>query len=267
LEISLSQVVAKLLLVMTVTGLIVSAVFFIGWLYKSENFPIRKVELINKLENQESIELQKVSEKALHGGFFNLDVELFRTELLAELAWVKSVTVRKIWPDKLLVSIDEHEPVVRWLSITKRTPSGRQHQQEKYFDLLSREGIIFSPHFTDEQQLEFSKMALLTGPYNNAKKILKVCYQINKMVRQLDVTIAKCGMNERRAWSVVLGNGIELKLGKDKIMQQLERFTRIFSGQLKHYVGSIDYADLRYSNGFSIKWNPVNTSQIKEHVN
>ncbi|RKZ97667.1 MAG: hypothetical protein DRQ43_02650 [Gammaproteobacteria bacterium] len=52
-------------------------------------------------------------------------------------------------------------------------------------------------------------------------------------------------------------NEMNIKLGKEKIMHQLERFIEVFSGQLKHYLDSVQSADLRYSNGFSIKWKSV----------
>ena len=251
-----------MLLFITLIALLVSAWIFTSWLYKPGNFPIRKVELINKLENQKSQELQQVAAKALNGGFFSLNVKAFRAEILSKLPWLKTVSVRKVWPNKLLVSITEHKPVVRWLS-TDKDKKSQLKKESRNVELLSSKGFVFEPDLTKEQQKKFNKMALLTGPKSSSEKVLQMCYQINNSLKQMQTSIRQCGMNERRTWLLVLDNGIDLKLGKDNIMQQTERFIRVFSGQLNNYIGSVDYADLRYSNGFSVKWKSDNAVQSK----
>jgi cell division protein FtsQ len=137
----------------------------------------------------------------------------------------------------------------------------------KGYQLLSQEGIIFRPDLTDRQKFEFNKMALLSGPKIKAKKILEKCVGIGKDLEKLALEITHCGMDKRRTWKLsLIGNDdvnsntrIDIKLGKENVLQQLERFIQVFSGKLKKYLSSIEYADLRYSNGFSIKWNANDT--------
>jgi len=188
----------------------------------------------------------------LKGGFFSLNIDQLRADLLARLPWVTSVSIRKVWPDKLLIKIVEHKPVARWLSVGK---SDRKIGTQ----LLSEQGVAFTPQLTDKQKLKFSHMVLLTGTITNVKKILTNCVQINNQLKKLDIHIKQCGMNERRSWGIklALDNEVDIKLGKEKIMLQLERFSEVFSGQLKKYLSSIESADLRYANGFSIKWKAV----------
>lgn len=255
---------AKLLLVLTVITFILSLVISVNWLNKPGNFPFKKVELINQLENQESNELQLIAAKALNGGFFSLNVDEFRAELLDKLPWIKSVSVRKIWPDKLAVEITEYKPVVRWKLVDNTV-----QKKTNDYQLLSQNGIAFKPKLTEKQKLKFNRMALFSGPELSEKKVLDKCFEINKNLKTLDLGIEHCGMNKRRTWRLVLlplattngANSIDIKLGKDNIIQKLERFIQIFSGKLKQYLNSVEYVDLRYSNGFSIKWNTSNTLQ------
>ena len=274
----------RLFLMLILIALLTSSVMFVKWLNRSGNFAFKKVELVNYLDNQESKELQQIAAKALNGGFFNLDVDAFRAELLAELPWVKSVSVRKVWPDKLLVEIAEYKPLVRWQSVDsffsaegslRKHAEGSLQQYAKNYQLLSRNGVIFEPQLSAAQKVKFNKMALLYGPKMNAEKVLKKCFEINETLKPLALGIKQCGMNKRRTWSLSLsasdfttpgfnnrdGMDLKIKLGKENIMQQLERFIQIFSGKLKPYLSSVEYADLRYANGFSIKWIVDNTSQ------
>lgn len=254
------SIVSRLFIVLIVISLLVSSVMFVGWLNKPGNFPFKKVELVNRLENQESSELQIIAANALNGGFFSLDVDQFRADLLSQLPWVKSVSVRKVWPNKLLVEIAEYKPVVRWISA-----EGILINEIDHYQLLSQEGIIFEPKLTEVQKRKFNSMALLSGPKVSAKNVLKKCVEISKDLSKLDLSIKHCGMNKRRTWKLSLMQNsdvnIDIKLGKENVLQQLERFIQVFSGKLKRYLKSVEYADLRYSNGFSIKWNVRHTLQ------
>ncbi|MCP3848654.1 MAG: FtsQ-type POTRA domain-containing protein [Gammaproteobacteria bacterium] len=251
---------SRLFLMVVISSLLISTVLLFNWLNEPENFPFKKVELVNRLENQESRELQKIAAKALNGGFFSLDVDAFRADLLSQLPWVKSVSVRKVWPNKLLVSITEHKPVVRWKTESAVSKTAKGYQ------LLSQEGLIIEPELTEQQKLKFNRMALLSGPETSAENVLRRCVEFSKSLEAIGLGVKHCGMNKRRAWQLSLIQGIkasshneadikiEIKLGKENILQQLKRFIRVFSGKLKHYLNAVEYADLRYSNGFSIKW-------------
>ncbi|WP_198266308.1 cell division protein FtsQ/DivIB [sulfur-oxidizing endosymbiont of Gigantopelta aegis] len=255
------NLLARLLLIIVLSSLVIVASVFVNWLVKPGNFPFKKVELVNQLANQESRELQEVAAKVLNGGFFSLNVDYFRQDLLAKLPWVKMVSVRKVWPDKLLIEITEYRPVVRWQSV------------DKTLHLLSQEGVIFSPRLTMNQKEKFARLALFSGPESSAETVLQQCFTMNNNLKKIALTIKKCGMNKRRAWfleltstEVNLLDDIDIQLGKENVMQQLERFVQVFSGKLKRYLSSIERVDLRYANGFSVKWNEVskrNESKIK----
>ena len=279
-----TSIISRLFLVLLVISLLASSVMFVSWLNKPGNFPFKKVELVNRLENQESSELQIIAANALNGGFFSLDVDEFRAELLSQLPWVKSVSVRKVWPNKLLVEIAEYKPVVRWISAEDfllqaaegsllkdaegsllKDAEGSISKDTVNYQLLSQEGIIFAPELTEAQKRKFNNMALLSGPKVSAKSVLKKCVEISKDLTKLDLAIKRCGMNKRRTWKLSLTQNVDvnldIKLGKENVLQQLERFIQVFSGKLKQYLKSVEYVDLRYSNGFSIKWNVRHTLQ------
>lgn len=254
-------IIGRLFLVLLVISLLTSSVMLVSWLNKPGNFPFKKVELVNRLENQESSELQIIAANALNGGFFSLDVDEFRSDLLSQLPWVQSVSVRKVWPNKLLVEIAEYKPVVRWVSAEDllKTARGSSLNEIDNYQLLSQEGIIFAPKLTKMQKYKFNNMALLSGPKVSAKHVLKKCVEISKDLKKIDLAINHCGMNKRRTWKLSLTQNmdvnLDIKLGKENILQPLEAFIEVFSGKLKPYLKSVEYADLRYSNGFSIKWN------------
>ena len=265
----MSEILLNFLMVVVILGLLSGSWLFVLWLNKPGNFPIKKVALVTQLENQKSQELQGATINALSGGFFSLNVDQLRVQLLEQLPWIKSVSVRKIWPDKLLVDIVEHKPIARWLSVEEGDNLSFAAQLLSS-QLLSQDGIIFNPLLNAKQEKKFAQMILLTGSASNAEKILTQCVQFSKKLQAVDLALTQCGMNKRRSWQLkvflksvstqeLFNNDIEIKLGKENVVQHFERFVQVFSGQLKNYIMSIIMVDLRYSNGFAVKWTPVNS--------
>jgi len=260
----ITDILLKLFLLLLVAALLSSTWLFVNWLNKPGNFPFKEVELVNKLKYQDSKELQKVIVKATNNGFFSLELVQLRVQLLNELPWIKSVSIRKIWPDKLLLDIIEYQPIARWSALEKDKNLSSGTAFHIGTPLLNPEGVIFSPVLSIAQELSFKRMVLLTGNSRNTSKVLSDCVQINKQLQLLDLAMQQCGMNSRRSWELKMLlktagkpiDGIAIKLGKEKIMIHLGRFIEVFSGQLKHYLSSVAAVDLRYANGFSIKWKP-----------
>jgi cell division protein FtsQ len=245
-------IIQPLLLLFILMAFLLIFLWLIKWLNHTENFPLRQVELVHPLVNQDRQELQKVAAKALNGGFFNLDITEFQAELLTQLPWLKSVAVRKIWPDILLLDIVEYQPIVRWRS------NDFIAGDKKPYQLLNTEGIIFAPNLTIPQLHKFNHMSLLFGPASDVKEVLKKWVSINDQLPDVFLSIMACGMDARRSWRVnlLLAEGIEIKikLNKKAFLPQLRRFIQVFSGQLTSYLMLIDSVDLRYVNGFSVKW-------------
>jgi len=260
--VSITGILLRLFLLLLLVALLSASWLFVNWLNEPGNFPFKKLELVNKLEYQDSKQLQKVIVKAANNGFFSLDISQLRVQLLTELPWVKSVSIRKIWPDKLQLNIIEHQPAARWsaLEIDESLSTGTALRVGT--PLLSQDGVVFSPVLTTPQKLKFKRLVLLTGNGRNTTKVLTDCVQINKQLQLLALAMQQCGMNSRRSWELKMLlktadntiDGIAIKLGKEKIMAHLGRFIEVFSGQLKPYLNSVAVVDLRYANGFSVKW-------------
>ena len=74
------------------------------------------------------------------------------------------------------------------------------------------------------------------------------------MLEPLGLRISHLTMNERRAWSLYLNNGLQLRLGRNDAHLRLLRFVRVYAKVLKPQQDKIDSVDLRYTNGFAVRW-------------
>ena len=73
-------------------------------------------------------------------------------------------------------------------------------------------------------------------------------------VARVDLRIVFLEMDQRRAWRMRFDNGVEIKLGREQLLARLQRFVDIYPRVLAQRAGSIATVDMRYVNGFAVRW-------------
>jgi cell division protein FtsQ len=205
----------------------------VQWLQDPYRFPLRMVKITSKPHHLEKDELQQALAPYVRGGFFTVDVTGIHDAVEA-LPWVYRATVRRDWPDRLIVSFVEQEPVAHW---------GKDA-------LLNRHGEIFVPRkLPDKLALPF-----LSGPEGHERTVLEQYRRCNRTLSPLGLHIARIELNERRAWRIGLDNAVQLELGRVDTALRLQRFVRTFPEVFAGHLDALKSVDLRYSNGFSVYW-------------
>jgi cell division protein FtsQ len=205
----------------------------VQWLQDPYRFPLRMVKITSKPHHLEKDELQQALAPYVRGGFFTVDVTGIHDAIEA-LPWVYRATVRRDWPDRLIISFVEQEPVAHW---------GKDA-------LLNRHGEIFVPRkLPDKLALPF-----LSGPEGHERTVLEEYRRCNQTLSPLGLHIARIELNERRAWRIGLDNAVQLELGRVDTALRLQRFVRTFPEVFAGHLDALKSVDLRYSNGFSVYW-------------
>ena len=78
---------------------------------------------------------------------------------------------------------------------------------------------------------------------------------MSELLKANDLTIDSLTLDERRAWHLSLNNQVRLVLGRQSAMDRLQRFIRFYPAVLAGKAKVIDEIDLRYTNGFVVRWN------------
>ena len=206
-----------------------------GGMYLSnpDTMPIKQVRIEGDFTRLSPVDLQLMVTDKVRGGFFSLDVDAVRDALLNE-PWVNQVTVQRIWPDALRVIVTEQLPAVRW--------------KEK--GLLNIEGSYFEPDISTIP----IELPLLSGPSGSEVMLLETFNTMQQQVKSVGYSIVYLSLDERRAWSFMLSNGIKVVLGRRDFDERFFRFLNLIPTTLSGRVEKTDTIDMRYTNGFSIKW-------------
>jgi cell division protein FtsQ len=200
--------------------------------------PVRHVSVAGDFRHLSPSRLEQRVTAVVRGGFFNVDVEAIQLALLEE-PWIRLVSVKRIWPDRITVVITEQTAVAQWGDAA----------------LLNPDAQIFRPDRSTFPQ----GLAVISGPENTAPLVLSNFLKIQAMLPQ-GLSLNQLSLSERRSWQLKISNGPEVRLGKSGIISRMERFLRHFPAEELNKLQQVEYIDMRYTNGFAIRWNPQTKS-------
>jgi cell division protein FtsQ len=198
------------------------------WLLLPERFPVSQVELKGELKNTTRAEIEAALPRA-SGNFFAVDLAEVRAGV-ERLPWVRRVTVRRAWPGRLEVSVEEHVALARW---------GDDR-------LVNLQGETFSGKTRDV-------LPLFVAPAGTSAEVARRYRRFAQIAAPLGSAVERVVLTPRHAWQLRLGNGLHLMLGRDADLAEarLRRFVEIYPSvetNQKH-----EYVDLRYPNGFALR--------------
>ena len=85
----------------------------LSWLLRASPFPMRHVEVTTPLKQASAPQLQALLARQGRGNFFAFPIDELRGAL-ERLPWVRTASVRRVWPDRLEIAIEEHVAFARW---------------------------------------------------------------------------------------------------------------------------------------------------------
>jgi cell division protein FtsQ len=222
-----------LLLVLVLIGFLTYST--LSWMFDSQRLPLSKVVIQGELEYISEQDVQKALGRVDSiGTFMSQDVDTLQQAIM-QLPWSAQVSVRKQWPDVVKVFLVEHRALAIW--------NGNA--------LLNEYGDVFN---ADASVLKEDKVKLY-GPEGSNQQVLSAWREIKPLFQPLGLTISSLLLNERRAWQIILDNGIRLELGKESLVERAERFITLYH-RLGKDVERVSYIDLRYDIGAAVGWFP-----------
>jgi cell division protein FtsQ len=194
--------------------------------------PIRTIQLSGSFQNLNQKEVESSLKQYIGQGFFSLDIRQIQQTLHAK-PWADSVSVRRIWPDKIQILITEKKPVARW---------DEQH-------LLSDKARVY---LADTGS--FGHLPVVHAASHGPLWALRQFYRLEARFSSVDERLIALQADSRGALDVELINGLQIKLGRDDIDYKIERLVKIYLRQILPRREQIERLDLRYSNGFAVAW-------------
>lgn len=212
---------------------------------ESPLFPLRTIRVEGELAHVGRADVVNALQGRLAGTFFTMDINAVRA-LFETIPWVRRAEVRRLWPDRLEVRMEEHVPLARW----GQPEDGR---------LVNTFGEVFQASYKEGSEDSRGKLdlPLFSGPAGTAADVTRSYALFRDMLAPVALQARAVMLSPRYSWQLRLSNGMTVQLGrsseKEPVTGRLARFVSVYPQTLAPLSRRLDYVDLRYSNGFALR--------------
>lgn len=245
MDVRLMNAMASMLFTVAV---VLALAALLGWAARLPIFAIQGVRVHGDVSHYNAITLRANVMPRLSGTFFTLDVNAAR-QAFETMPWVRQAIVRRDFPNRLKVQLQEHQAVAFW------GPDGDSR-------LVNSFGEVFEANVGEIDQ---DNLPRLNGPDGQSAQVLAMHQTLQPMFGPLELTIDQLELTPRGGWRVVLDTGAEVQLGSGtppELMARTERFLKTVTQATARYQRSPEQlasVDLRHTDGYAMRLAGVTT--------
>jgi cell division protein FtsQ len=238
----------------TANGLFGLAALVIGatalyWLVRLPAFTLREIEVAGDVGRNSVATIRVNALPKMRGNFFTTDLQANK-RAFESVPWVRRAVVQRVWPNRLSVRLEEHQPAALWHA--SDAPSEQ---------LVNTLGEVFDANVGD---VEDDSLPVLEGPAGSSAAMLTMLMRLQPVFSQLsDGRIELLRLSGRGSWRAELESGAKVELGRggaDELAARAEHFVGTLPQLTQAYQAPLVYADLRHRDGYALRLRGVTTA-------
>ncbi len=249
-DVRLMQATANAVLALLVLGLVAAG---LQRLVRLPVFNLQAIRIEGDVSRNSESTIRANAAPRLAGSFLTLDLQQARAAFEA-VPWVRHAVVRRVWPGRLAVQLEEHQPVALWLGT-----DGNDR-------LVNTHGEVFEANVGD---VEDDSLPRLQGPDGSAPAMLAMLRRLAPVFKAAqqgtrDGDLAQLDLSDRGSWRATLDKGAVIELGRgsdDQVVARTQRFVATLPRVEARYQRPLETADLRHADGFAVRLKGVTTSE------
>ena len=243
-DIRLMNATAAVLATLGVIALVATGLL---WFVRQPMFALHTIRVEGDLTHNSALTIRANAAPRMAGNFFTMDLAATR-RAFESVPWVRQAIVRRVWPDKLSVRLEEHRPVALW------------SVEDGSDKLVNSLGEVFEANLGD---VEDEGLPTLRGPDGSSTRMLRLWAALQTVVAGLDAQIETLELSGRGSWRAELDSGAEIEFGRgsdDEVLERTRRFVGTVTQVTQRYQRPIEYADLRHNEGYAVRLKGVSTA-------
>lgn len=235
--------------VLFAAGAVLLAAAFAWWAVRHPLFALAGITVEGEVAHNSAATLRANVAPRLDGNFFTVDLQHAR-EAFEAVPWVRQAVVRRQFPNRLRVRLQEHQPVALW---------GAEGDSR----LVNSFGEVFEANVGEVEQQDLPRLA---GPDAEAPQVLAMYQALVPVLEPLDLGVSELALTHRGSWQLTLDTGGVVELGRGtqaEVLARTQRFTQTLTQVTSKYgrtPESLVSADLRHADGYAIRLRGVSTA-------
>jgi cell division protein FtsQ len=217
-----------------------------AWVVRQPVFAIRGVTVLGDVSHYNGITLRANVMPRLQGTFFTLNLDAAR-QVFETMPWVRKAIVRRDFPNRLKVQLQEHQVVAFW-GVDGDTR------------LVNSYGEVFEANVGEIEQ---DRLPRLAGPEGQSVQVLEMHQILQPLFSPLDLVIDQLELTPRGGWRAKLDSGTTLELGAGntaELVGRADRFLKTVTQVTARYQRTPEQlasVDLRHTDGYAIRLDGV----------
>ncbi len=165
------------------------------------------------------------------------------------MPWVRQAVVRREFPNRLKVLLQEHQAVAYW---------GVEGESR----LVNSFGEVFEANVDEVEQ---DALPRLNGPDGQAAQVLAMYQTLEPVFAPVDLTLEQIELTGHGGWRARLDTGAQIELGGGtgaEVLARTQRFLKTLTQVTSRYgrmPEALETADLRHQDGYAIRLRGVTT--------
>ncbi len=219
-----------------------------GWVGNHAQFAIRAITVVGDVTHNNAVTLRANVLPRLGGSFFTLDLAQARQSFEA-VPWVRQAVVRRDFPNRLKVVLQEHQAVAYW---------GADGDPR----LLNSFGEVFE---ANAGEVEHEMLPRMVGPTGQGAQVLAMYRQLQPLFEGLDMGLDQLQLTGHGSWVARLDTSAVVELGRGSSQEVLARTTRFLrtltqvTARYSRKPDAVETADLRHPDGYALRLRGVST--------
>ena len=215
-------------------------IFGVAWRAANfDMFVVRGIDVVGDVTHVTREQVEAIVFGDLEGTFFTVDLRGAQAAF-EKLPWVRRVDVRRHWPNRLEIIVEEHRAFARWGNSA----------------LVNDHGEVF-------EGASNQRLPKFDGPTGSNLDVTTNYLRFNESLERIGRHLEKVNVSERLAWRLHLDDGSVIELGRDEIAARLDSYVAAYGRSVARLKGKALHIDLRYANGFSVRVKDLQWSETR----
>ncbi|MET0518400.1 MAG: cell division protein FtsQ/DivIB [Burkholderiaceae bacterium] len=227
------------------------------WVARLPVFAIAKIQVEGDVSRNSAASLRANALPHLSGSFLSMNLQQGR-EAFEAVPWVRHAVVRRVWPNKLKVKLEEHKPAAYWETKAEGADADSDASVDK--QLVNSFGEVFQANLGD---VEDEELPVLAGPRGSSLAMLRMWQLLQARAELLDDGVERLDLSGRGSWRAMLDKGAVVELGRGseaEVLARFEQFTHTITQITSRYRAPLLFADLRHADGYAVRLRGVSTA-------
>lgn len=201
------------------------------------NRPVTQIQIVGKLTHLSPAEVAAAADIPSGTRLFDVRMDTLKARVDA-LPWVAAAVITRQWPGRIRIQIAERHAFARW--------DGSE--------LIDAHGDVFDPARNTLPVSQWQALPQLAGPAGQGQHVMEIWKKLSAALANGPFALAGLREDQRGGWVGHCHSGVVLRFGRGDPEAKLRLLRDTAMPALSGKLNRIAAIDLRYTNGFAVRW-------------